>query len=336
MFIDGRSDFGGLVLLRCFSYIIFKRTELSMSYPFIIESLATRLTVDDVEFERIQEEIYRVQAGQAGEDKLRYTLSDYLFQQDVRIFYDFQCKNDHGFSHQIDALIVTARFLLIIEVKHLSGTLMYKPDVHEFSRLSHDGNSTNLTNPFDQAYRHQLFLQHYVGSLCPSLPIRYVVVSTNLRVKLDASLFEFPIFHVSGLPLFLETLQKQYIVDCGNLEEIRAHLEKIACRLPVKRRVSRDRIRNGVLCVACDLKPVMQYVHGSWVCLVCGCRDKEAVWLALQQYRVLIGPQITNREFREFVGIASEEAASKILKRSGMKKIGKNRGTYYIIPENIY
>lgn len=306
-----------------------------MSHPFFIESLATRLDMQDVEFERIQEEIYRVQAGLAGEEKLHYTLSDYQFKQDVRIFYDFQCLNERGFSHQIDALVVTACFVLIIEVKHISGTLIYKPDVHEFSRLSHDGISTNFTNPFDQAYRHQLFIEQYVSSLGMQLPVTSVVVNTNLRAKLDASLFELPIFHVSGLPLFLEKLQQHYTVECVHLAEICAHLEKIACRLPVKRQVARDRIRNGVLCEPCGLKPVMHYTRGYWVCEVCGCRDKEAVWLSLQHYRVLVGPHITNREFREFVGISSEEAASKILKRSGMKRIGKNRGAYYVIPENI-
>lgn len=304
-----------------------------MSHPFFIESLATRLDVEDVEFERIQEEIYRVQAGLAGEEKLQYTLSDYLFKQDVRIFYDFQCLNERGFSHQIDALVVTACFVLIIEVKHISGTLIYKPDVHEFSRLSHDGISTNFTNPFDQAYRHQLFLAQHVSALGMQLPVTYVVVNTNLRAKLDASLFELPIFHVSGLPLFLEKLQQHYKEECVHLAEICAHLEEISCRLPVKRQVARDRIRNGVLCEPCGLKPVMHYTRGYWVCEVCGCRDKEAVWLSLQHYRVLIGPHITNREFREFVGISDEAMASKILSRSGMKKAGKNRGTYYIIPD---
>lgn len=305
-----------------------------MSHPFFIESLAARLDVEDAEFERIQEEIYRAQAGLAGEEKLQYTLRDYPFKQDVRIFYDFQCMNERGFSHQIDALVVTTRFVLIIEVKHISGTLLYKPDVHEFSRLSSDGTSTNFTNPFDQAHRHQLFLEHYFMSIGIQLPVRYVVVITNLRAKLDASLFNLPILHVSGLPLFLENLQQHYTVDCVRLTDLCEQLERIACRLPVRRSVTRDRIRNGVLCAPCGLKPIMHYARGYWVCPVCGVRDKDAVWLSLQHYRVLIGPHISNREFREFVGIASEEAASKILSRSGMKKIGKNRYTSYIIPEN--
>lgn len=306
-----------------------------MNDALFIESLAARLHVDDKEFELLRDEIYRVQAGLAGEEKLRYTLQDYLFKQNVHIFYDFQCLNERGFSHQIDALIVTSRFVLIIESKHLSGTLLYKRDVHEFSRLSHDGITTNFKNPFDQAFRHQLFLEHYFSTLGIHVPVRYVVVNTNLRAKLDASLFELPILHVSGLPLFLEKLQQQYVNDCCNLEEIYACLEKITCRLPVKRRVTRDRIRNGVLCAPCGLKPVMSYKRGYWVCPVCGRRDKQAVRLSLQHYRVLIGPHITNREFREFVGIDDFDVASKLLLRLGIQKMGKNRGAYYIIPENF-
>lgn len=80
----------------------------------------------------------------------------------------------------------------------------------------------------------------------------------------------------------------------------------------------------------------MNYVKGYWVCPVCPCRSKEALKLALHQYRIIISPNINNRAFREFVGIDNKGIASKVLVRSGMQQIGKKRGAYFVIPEDIF
>lgn len=307
-----------------------------MNYVDFIDSLVTRLYVDEDELANIQDQLYRLQAGLAGEERLRFTLSDYSFKQPAKLLYDFQCMNNRGFSHQMDALVVTPHFVLIIEAKHLSGTLSYKPSVHEFSRTSQDGVVTNFRNPFDQAFRHQLFLEHYFASCGIQIPVKYVVINTNLHAKLDPSLFNFPILHVTGLPLLLENMQQQYTKRYANLQTICDALQKISCYLPRKPIVTRDKIRKGVFCRNCQLKEIMHYERGYWICSQCCTRDKKAVLLALQHYRMLIDYKITNREFREFVGISNFDIASKLLLRLGLNKIGKNRGAYYIIPVDIF
>ena len=99
-----------------------------------LEALVSRLQADDEEFTSYQEAYYRVQAGVAGELKMQRTLADYHFIGPHKIFYNFECINEKGFSHQIDALIITTRFLLVVEVKQISGTLFYKSAFYEFAR----------------------------------------------------------------------------------------------------------------------------------------------------------------------------------------------------------
>ena len=98
-----------------------------------LDALVSRLQTDDEEFPAIQEAYYRVQAGMAGEEKMQRTLADYHFKA-FKTFYNYECINSKGFSHQIDALIITKKFLLVVEVKQISGTLFYKPSFHEFAR----------------------------------------------------------------------------------------------------------------------------------------------------------------------------------------------------------
>ena len=300
-----------------------------------LEALISRLKVDDEEFSSYQQAYYRAQAGLAGELKMQRTIADYHFPDPYKIFYNFECLNEKGFSHQIDALIITTRFLLVVEVKQISGTLFYKPAFHEFARQTEEGVIENFKNPFDQAYRHQLYISYLLSKWGISLPVLYIVINANLRTKLDSSLNGYPIIHLSGLPKFLEKLYETNGESTVNLMDLERKLVSISRRLPYSKNVERDRLRNGVLCQKCDFQHVMNYHHGLWSCPHCGVKSKEAIFLALHQYRLLIGDRITNRELREFVGIDCKAVTSKLLKRLKFEQFGKGRGVYYLIPEDI-
>lgn len=298
-------------------------------------ALVSRLQTNDEEFTSIQEAYYRINAGIAGEVKMKRTLEDYHFIGPYKIFYNFECVNEKGFSHQIDALIITTRFLLVVEVKQISGTLFYKPTFHEFARQTEEGIIENFPNPFDQAYRHKLFLSHLLSKCGIQLSVLYIVVNANIRTKLDSSLDGSPIIYLSGLPNFLEKLYAKYAETTVDLDQLESKLLAISCRLPVRRKIERDRIRDGVLCEKCEFQHVLYYHHGLWICPHCGEKSKEAIFLALHQYRVLIGDRITNRELRAFVGIDCKAVASKLLKRLNFEQFGKGRGVYYLIPEDV-
>lgn len=120
------------------------------------EVLAKRIMFGDTEASAIQHELKRLEAGFAGEIKLKQTLSDYFFKTEHHIFYNFECMNEKGFSHQM--VLVTPFFIVIFEVKLLSGVLFYKSAQHEFYRI-HNDKRENFRNPLDQVYRHQLFLE---------------------------------------------------------------------------------------------------------------------------------------------------------------------------------
>ena len=137
------------------------------------------------------------------------------------------------------------------------------------------------------------------------------------------------------MPKFLEKLHESYAETTVDLKVLERKLSAISCRLPVRRKIERHRLRDGVLCENCQFQYVMQYDRGLWICPHCCEKSKEAIYLALHQYRVLIGKRITNREFRKFVGIDRKAVASKLLKRLNFEQFGKGRGVYYLIPENV-
>ncbi|MER2119838.1 MAG: nuclease-related domain-containing protein [Solibacillus sp.] len=299
-----------------------------------IEVLAKRILPDDMEASVIQQEFHRLEAGFAGENRLKQTLSDYYFKTDRHIFYNFECINENGFSHQMDAILVTPLFIVIFEVKLLSGTLFYKPAQHEFYRI-HNEKRENFRNPLDQVYRHQLFLEQCLRKWQITIPMCFAVVIANQQAILDESLEKFPIFHISGVPNFIESLYRNTAKTNANMRMIVAKLNQLHQVLPPRRSISMNRLRRGVLCRQCDYKNTMSYYYGAFVCNVCQAKSRDAIFETLYHYRILFGDKISNREFRDFFGMVNIKTCSSILSRLGFEKCGSKRGTYYIIPENI-
>lgn len=305
----------------------------SRHYVFV-KTLLNRMKMNDLDAPAIEQEFYRLEAGLSGEQKLKRLLSDYHFKSPSHIFYNFECINSKGFTHQMDALLITPHFVVVMEVKQMSGTLFYKSAFHEFSRV-HDNVSENFPNPFDQAYRHQLFLEHQFKVWQISIPVYHIVVLANHRAILDHSLSNFPIMHMSGIPRFIEKLYRQHPNSRANITFLQNQLEQLYEQLPPRRTIERHRLRNGVLCKECDYVNEMQYRQGYFICQVCGGKSKEALYETFLQYRILVGPRITNKEFREFFNISCIHIASKLLARAGLEKHGVNKGTYYMIPEKF-
>lgn len=298
------------------------------------EVLAKRILSEDMEARAIQQEFQRLEAGFSGEVKLKQTLSDYFFKTDQHILYNFECMNENGFTHQMDAIIVTPFFILIFEVKLLSGTLFYKPSLHEFFRI-HNEKRENFRNPLDQVYRHQLFLEQCLRKWQTQIPVYSAVVIAHHQAILDESLENFPIFHISGVPVFIENLYRNTTKTNANLNMIISKLNQLYKVLPPRRSISLNRIRKGVLCRRCDYENVMVYHYGTFTCNVCQVKSRDALFETLDHYRILINKKISNKQFRDFLGIHSLQAASKLLVRLGLERYGTKKGTYYVIPENI-
>ena len=313
--------------------IVLKRTK---SNQFLyMQALLRRMHVHDEHFSNTQSEVNNLEAGYSGEQRVDREFIDFTIPNAHYLLHNVELLTNHGSSHQIDSIVLTSHFLLILEIKNITGTLLYKPDYHEFSRLRKDGIVENFTDPFEQAYRHQLLIERLLHSWRIQLPVEYAVVIANQNAVLDESLRGFPIFHLTGLRRYINNLFLKYPARDVKLEQVSNRLLGLIHRHPPKRRITdTNRLKKGVLCVKCDFKSWMDYQNRSWYCRTCGTRDKNALRWALHDYRLLIGERITNQQFREFVGIESIHTASKILTRSGLEKVGDNKGRVYIITED--
>lgn len=306
----------------------------SQHYLFM-EALVRRIYENDAEAAVFHEEFYRLQAGLSGEMKLKNQLADYPFKSEHCILYNLECINERGFSHQIDALLITPHFVLLLEVKQISGQLFYKQAVHEFSRKTSNGLEENLRNPFDQIFRHKLFIEEVLRQHQLSIPVLNLVVISNYRARIDTSLEKMPILHLSGLPAHLENLYQLYPPTPISPFAIQDIFLKLKQPLPARRQITKDRLKPGIFCTNCDSKQAMYYHHGYWHCLDCKAKSITVLLDALSDYRLLISERLSNRTFRQYTGMNCRHAAGRILQKLNLQKTGYSRSVIYIIPEEI-
>ncbi|WP_341200923.1 nuclease-related domain-containing protein [Planomicrobium okeanokoites] len=301
-----------------------------------LESLLQRLPIVHPRFPQWTEQLRRMSAGFHGEqrvDSLFYEIpieSPHYFLQDLYI-------QKPKSSHQIDTVLITSRFVLLLEIKSISGELNFDPQLRQFSRTNKDGSVDGMTNPDDQIRRHEKWMQQFLMSQKVSLPVIGVIVFTYPSSIVNSRPKNRIIIQSSGLPFLMDQLLVKYpdvLLNMRKARQLADRLLKMHSLRPLRRIEVPAGLRRGVLCPKCpDSK--LTYRYKKWTCQKCSLIEPHAHLRTLQEYRVLINPLISNREFRDFTCIESVSIASKLLTDSKMTFQGSFKDRVYMIPESF-
>ncbi|MFK3960493.1 nuclease-related domain-containing protein [Pseudalkalibacillus hwajinpoensis] len=277
------------------------------------------------------------QAGISGEKSLNFPLS-FLDDKRFSIYHDLRIFDGvHYF--QIDTLVVTQHYLLILEVKNISGTLMFDPTFNQLIRIS-DTKEEAFPNPLTQVERQRSQLRALLQKMkIPEVPIETLIVVANRRAVLKATeevqFISSKVIRNEYLPTKVHSLDQQYDDERLSMKEVRK-LGRTLVKLhePLERDVlkrfsiSRDDLLVGVACPECA-RLAMQKLHGRWYCERCGAYSRNAHLRALQDYALLVSKEITDQEARRFLRMDSGDAATRLLKSLKMESTGSTKGRRY-------
>ena len=299
-------------------------------------ALLRRFLGSNDELYQIQMKLEQTLAGIKGEERVLREIQDALLNTDFILLSNLQFTNDLGFSHQIDFLVLTTQFILLIEAKNISGTLYYNKKLRQFSRMRFDGTREHFQNPFDQLKRHHEFLHYLLKNANYQIPIIPLIINASPNSALDTSLQDEPIINVSSFRAAINKWQKQYrvIVTFETINKLKLFLENRVVFHETNRYITSNLIRKGVLCPACNFRSVMHFESRTWRCSTCNKNNRGALKLALRDYRILIGKTITNKEFRNWTGLENVVTASKLLRNFNFPYEGANRNRIYTIPQD--
>ena len=311
--------------------ILLERTKpMQIAY---YEVLMRRGVLNVKERAELQSKYHTLRAGYNGERRVDREWKE--VNVPGLLFHDFSCFNEFGHTHQMDTVFVCKHFVLVVEVKNVSGRIDFDDRSRQFVRTREDGKLESMMNPVDQVKRHRELLEIESLHWPEYVPIEGAIVIANPSCVIGSVSDEVPIFTVTGLRTKVRELVKKYEHVSVNPRIVRGYLEslykpihKVDWKLNVP-------VRNGVFCGACQ--EIMLHGSKGFICMKCGQRDRDgsAIRQALNDYRVLYGSEITNRAFRDFVGIQNADTAYRILNRLLTEKKGANKARVYVIPQNI-
>ena len=288
------------------------------SYPLIQEALAIEL------------------AGWKGEKELDYPLShltnEYLILHNVRI-------NDGTHFFQNDCIILTRKWILLIEAKNIAGQLFYDQTKDQLIRTTETGMKEGFNNPVTQVLRHKRQLQKWLSNnhLPDTLPIHCLVSNSHPRC---VSSFDDPMLNIVtrtySLPEKIETLpHNPNRISSKDLKKLSSSLVKQDTPLKPdffeQYKIKETDLLPGVYCDHCHSLSIYKK-YNRWECATCKKVDKEAHVQALKDYVLIYGSLINNAKLRRFLNMSCPKAAQRLICSLGLKPSGKTKGRVYHLP----
>ncbi|MDP4551966.1 nuclease-related domain-containing protein [Alkalihalobacillus macyae] len=304
-----------------------------------MDALLRRLPPYHNRYEEVKEQLKMYSAGFYGEKSIDFPLS-FLEEKRFMIYHDLRLYD--GTHHfQIDTLVISQHYILIIEVKNISGTLMFDPIFNQMIRISNTKEEA-FPDPLIQVERQRYQLQLFLSKLkLPKIPIETLIVisnrSTVLKATHEIDAITSKVIRSEYLPTKVRSIDKRYPIEILTMKQVR----KLG-RFLVKQHdpLDRDILKQfsipvadllvGVQCSSCARLPMLR-VHGKWFCESCSFASKNAHLKAINDYALLISKEITNQEFRGFLELSSEDAATRLLKSMNLEFSGANKGRRYLL-----
>lgn len=307
-----------------------------------LQALLRRLPSHHKERSRIEGEYAKSMARYRGENSIDYHLTPYL-SKEFLVLHDIRLLKDEKNYFQLDILLLTRSYLLILEVKNMSGTLCFDQKFQQLIRTL-NGKEEAFPDPILQIKKQQKNLRKWLSEQhFPDIPIyAYIVISNPSTILKTIPTYSEnvlkKVIHAGALEDKIQFLSSRFIENIMTIKE----LNKLS-RLLIKRntpinpnllqqfQIPFSEIITGIHCVKCFSIP-MKKISGSWICMRCQHTSKDAHIASLQDYALLFGQTITNKDMREFLHLSSPSSASRILMTMNLEYTGSYKYRKYQLP----
>ncbi|HSJ37465.1 MAG TPA: nuclease-related domain-containing protein, partial [Planococcus sp. (in: firmicutes)] len=180
-----------------------------------LQNLLQRVPVVHPLFPHWTEKLRRITAGFHGEQRVDALWQEIPVECPHYFLHDLFIQKPNS-SHQIDTILVTSRFVLVLEIKSIAGQLNFDPQLRQFSRTNRDGSVDGMRNPDDQLHRHEKWMQQFLASQKVTLPVIGAIVFTYPSSIVNSRPANRIIIQSSGLPYLVDQLHAKYPVELLN------------------------------------------------------------------------------------------------------------------------
>lgn len=304
----------------------------------MLDALNRRISINHSAKNKIKEEVSMSYAGFRGEQSIDYQLT-FIDNPNVYIFHDIRLQGEKSTYFQVDNLLLTQNYCLILEVKNIRGTLFFDKSFNQLIRTD-EQKEIALPDPISQIKRQQSQLKFWLEkNKIAELPIHALVIisSPSTLIKSTPGYNEVlqSVIHSAALPLKLlefERIYKDKVLAKNELNKVsrlinKQHIEHIP-DLFAKFKIEPSEVLTGIHCPTCSTLP-MKRIRGGCLCTVCLYTSKSAYLPSLLDYLLLHGKEISNKQCREYLHINSISVATKLLHSLNLQSTGTFKDRMY-------
>lgn len=302
-----------------------------------LEVFQRRLIQNHPKLLTIADELGGRLAGHHGEQSNDYFLKPFL-SKGYTVLHDLRLAAHDSFF-QIDTLLISSRYILILEIKYITGTLHFD-HLNQVIRVRDDGIEEAFQNPIFQVKRQRAHLTDWLSrNRVPNLPIHSLVVMSNPRtiIKSLPTHKDVPqyITHSPYLQERIQVFDRMHSDEKLTKKEI-TMLSKMLVRqhtpdnpdLLKRYQIEEKDIIKGVYCTKCFYMPV-ERKYGAWFCPKCSVKSVSLHLPTLEDYVLLYGTSISNKEACDFLQISSRHVATRIFSSMNLPYTGSGKGRRY-------
>ncbi|RJR05606.1 NERD domain-containing protein [Candidatus Parcubacteria bacterium] len=320
--------------------MIVKEREKSL-YLIKLEKVIARMTEENLKYPLVYKEFMNHQAGYRGEQAVDYYLT-FLPKKEYLIFNGIRLEDSLKRFFQIDTLVVTPWYILILEIKNIIGDLEFDYKQNQLIRTN-DDKLDRMACPITQAKRQRAQLHDWLTQHnFQNIPIEYQVVIENNHARIinaDRYVYEKVSRH-SNIPHIAGSFEEKYSEVIFTEKELKK-LSKLILKKDTPNlsspltqlQIDVSELAKGVQCPHCNTLN-MKRLFKVWFCTTCQFSSTTAHITALQDYALLVSDTISNKELRDFLQLDSISVATKILTALQLPTMGAKRNRRYLLIKN--
>lgn len=301
-----------------------------------LQSLASRLSSTHEKYRFIQDELYKVRAGYGGEQEYDRCMKEVHTDFPHAILHDLSLQQN-GVQFQIDSLFIAPDRIIITEVENIADKIIVKANPTQFLKESQTGARVVIRNPISEVERKIHLLTNWLSAFDIHLAVTGLITfahNNEILIEEQPTMpilpnYEAPAFF-RELPLESSTLSKQDIQKLAHTF-LTHHQDYDPFPLTSRYGIHPTELNNGVLCRNCPNEQVVVREGNVWSCPICGHKSRRPYEQAIEEYFMLVGKSLTNREFCGFTGLTCRHTAKRLLSSPLLLKVGTRKATTYTL-----
>lgn len=290
--------------------------------------LLHRLPKDHPAYELAMADQYKIRAGFGGEQHVDRLLRETTWREPIVFICDLQLVDPFC---QIDTVMLTPHFALILEVKNYSGTLSFDETSFHLKQETRDGKKLGFNSPVTQVWNAQAELAILLGQLGVALPVHACIVLPYPTTLLEKAPAEMPVIYAYSLKRFLSTLPRTGSpLSSDDMALVGQHL--LARHKPYTRknfpewyRYSPADLKKGVLCAVCGAHGV-KLSQRLFYCNLCRSPIHDGHERALADWFEFASPDISTAQLCAYLGLTNKYAVRYLVRKLGLvRRAGRYR-----------